>query len=48
MNEQDMLNAVLQIMWATAKDQQRVSLHTLAAGELYNDYFALHDNTEKS
>lgn len=41
MNEQDMLNAVLQFMWATANDQQRAALHALAAGELYNDYCTL-------
>lgn len=41
MNEQNMLNAILQIMWATANDQQRAALHALAAGELYNDYCTL-------
>lgn len=41
MNEQALFNAIIQIMWATANEQQRASLHALAAGELYNDYCRL-------
>lgn len=41
MNEQAMFNAIFQIMWATANDQQRALLHALAAGELYNNYCTL-------
>ena len=41
MNEQALFNAIIQIMWATANEQQRASLHALAAGELYNDYCTL-------
>lgn len=41
MNEQVLFNAIIQIMWATANEQQRASLHALVAGELYNDYCML-------
>lgn len=36
-----MFNAIIQLMRATANEQQRASLHALVAGELYNDYCRL-------